>query len=286
MKKCLFAFILSSLFYNCGQDQNLINSEDVALRFFKGIKGGNEDLMKKYYPNISIFESYYKSDSIKINDSRYLNDSLILVSVMNYFTNSYGKMTTKDIDIYFLPDSLGLYSKISDSKGLSNQLENELYSFGINTGIIKNTDTTDVQINRKYFNASLLSYKFTLEKLLDFKTNVNVIDWSWRIGYGSSASGKGIVKNNTTYDIPNVRYEIAYKDRLGNELTTDHGYISYDVLRAGASKSFSFYTSYVSNQASKASISLEFDEDMIKEYVLKAKYNGDEYDKFIAQKNN
>lgn len=274
------ALILSS----CGKDQKLIDSENATLTFFKSVKEGNEDLMKKTYPNISTFDSYYKSDSIKIKESKFVNDSLISVSVTNYFTNGFGKKSTKDIELYLLPDSLKTYTKIIDSKGMTDHNENELYSFAVKTGCIKKTDTTDVQINEKYLDAYLLSRSYTVDKLIDFMTEVRVVDWSWESGYGGSASGKGIVKNNSTFDIPKVKYKVTYKDRSGNEITSDDGYVTYDVLRAGSSESFTFYTSYVSSRASKASISLDFDEDMIKKYVLEADYNGDEYETYKSEK--
>lgn len=283
-KSYVTILILSILLSSCGKDQKLVDSEQTVLSFFKSIKEGNEDSMKKYYPNISTFDSYFKSDSIKIKESSFVNDSLISVSTTNYFTNGFGKQTTNEIELYLLPDSLGVYSQIFDSKGLTDHTENELYHFAVNTGCIKKTDTTDVQKNTKYLDAYLLQYQYTLDKLLDFKTDVSVVDWSWKTGYGGSASGKGIVKNNTTFDIPKVKYEITYKDRNGNEITTDDGYVTYDVLRSGSSESFTFYTSYVGSRASKASISLEFDEDMIREYVLNANYYGDEYENYLSEK--
>ena len=113
--------------------------------------------------------------------------------------------------------------------------------------------------------------------------DVNVVDWSWKKGYGNSASGKVIVKNNSTFSIPNVKYEITYYDRNDNKITMDDGYVSYDALGAGDSKSFTFYTSYVGN-ASSAMISLNFDEDLINDYVLQSEYEGNEYSAYLAEK--
>ena len=271
---------------NCGKNQKIIDAENTTLNFFGYISEGDEKSMKKYYPNISTFGSYYKSDSIKVNESKFINDSLISVSVTNYFTNGFGKKTLKKIKLYLYPDSLRIYSKIIDSKGLTDHSENELYSFAVNTGCMKDIDTTDVQMNIKYLGASLLSRVYVMRMLSNFKSNVSVIDWSWETGYSDSgsASGKGIVKNNTTFDIPDVKYEIKYKDRRGNVITSDDGYVTYDVLGARESKLFTFYTSYVGDRTSLASIALEFDEDMIKKYVLKADYNGDEYDTYMSDK--
>ena len=282
-KNYLTILFLAILLSSCGKDQKLVDSEQTVLMFFESVNDGNEEQMKSSYPNISTFDSYFKSDSIKIVESKLVNDSLVSVATTNYYTNGFGKQSTKEIELYLLPDSLNLYNQIVDSKGLTDHKENELYKFAVNTGCIKENDTTDVQKNGKYIDAYLLQYRYTVNKLLDFKTDVSVTDWSWKTGYGGSASGKGIVKNNTTFDIPKVKYEITYKDRNENQITTDDGYVTYDVLRAGSSESFTFYTSYVGSRASKASISLEFDEDMIKEYVLNAHYNGDEYEKYKSE---
>jgi hypothetical protein len=279
----LSIFILTILITSCGKNQKLIDSEKTTSSFFKSVAESDGESMKKYYPNISTFDSYFKSDSIKIKESKFLNDSLISVSTTNYFTNGFGKNTVKEIEIYLLPDSLNTYSKIIDSKGMTDHKENELYSFGVKTGCIKKTDTTDLQINEKYLDAYLLSRTYTIDKLIDFMTDVKVSEWSWISGYGGSASGKGIVRNNTVFDIPNIKYKVSYKDKSGNEITSDDGYVTYDILGAGQSESFTFYTSYVSNRASSASISLDFDEDIIKKYVLEANYTGNEYEMYKSE---
>jgi hypothetical protein len=278
MTKNVVIFLFFLILTSCGKNENILKAEKTAQLFFQSISDEDNDLMKKYYPNISTFDSYYKSDSISFKDSRFMNDSLIYIQLTNYYTNGFGKINTKKIILYFFRDSINNFSEISDSKGLTNHKENELYSFAVETGCIKQSDTTDVQMNNKYFEAYLISREYRLNKLKDFIQNVKVVDWSWETGYGNSASGKGIIKNYTSYNIPKVKYKVSYKDNQGNTLTTDDGYVTYNTIKAGSSQSFTFYTSYVSSKASRASIQLEFDEDMIKEYVLNSDYKGDEYD--------
>ena len=280
----LFYFIaIGLLISSCGKNKNLVNSEKVVQNFFEGIKSGNTDLMNKIYPHISTFINYYKSDSVKIKKSKFVNDSLIDVTIENYFTNGFGKKNTNEIDLYLMKDSLKTFSTIEDSKGLSDFKDSEIAKFAINTGCLKKTDTLDVQKNLKLIKAESFAYHLTVEQLLDFMRNVTVTSWSWESGYGDSASGKAIVKNNTTFNIPDVKYQIKYKDSNGNLITSDDGYVSYDKLNAGESKSFTFYTSYVGN-ASRASILLKFDEEKIKKYILNNGYKGNEYDQFIAEK--
>ncbi|MFZ2283746.1 MAG: hypothetical protein WAV86_07710 [Lutibacter sp.] len=281
--KLLVIGLISTIIFSCGKNKNIINSESIVTAFFKNINSEDVESMNKIYPNISTFTSYYKSDSIIIKKSDFINDSIIVVSVENYFTNGFGKKSTKNIDLYLEIDSLKSFSTIKDSKGLTDFKESDIANFATKTGCILKTDTTDVQRNLKLVNAEALAYDLTLDQLVDFMVYVKVIKWSWESGYGGSASGKGIVKNNTSFNIPNVKYKIEYKDRNGNVITSDDGYVSYDKLNAGESKSFTFYTSYVGN-ASRASISLDFDEENIREYILKNNYEGNEYEIYATNK--
>lgn len=274
--KSLILFTLLSC-----SSKHIEQSENTVIQFFEAVKEADTDIMSKKYKDIIFFDSYYKSDSINIIESKKINDSIISVKVKNFFTNGFGKKSIKKIFFYVSRDSINVFSKIIDSKGLTNHKENELYDFAKKTGCLTKTDSTDVQRNLKFKVATNILHEVQLETLLDFMTNVKVANWSWRSGYGGSASGKGIVKNNTTFSIPKVKYVIKYTNGQGNVLTTDDGYVSYDKINVGESKSFTFYTSYVSN-ASSAIINLDFDEEMIKEYVLKSKeYDGNEYEQYL-----
>ena len=101
--------------------------------------------------------------------------------------------------------------------------------------------------------------------------------WVWPFSIGA-----GIVKNNSTFSVPNLKYKITYKTGAGEEVTNDDGYVDYDVIEAGESKSFTFYTSYVGN-ATKASIELTFDDDLIYKYLAKKKWTGKECDEYFKK---
>jgi len=284
MKKLFFiirAFALVMIMISCTKKEKLSQSKVTVQKFFSAVKNENSDLMKKYYPKIALFDSYFKSDSALIKSSNFINDSLIRIKVQNHFTNGFGKKSENDIYLFLLPDSVGKYSTIDDSKGLTDHKENKLYSFAVKTGCLKLNDTTDIQILKKFLYAYILSERYKLETLLDFTKNVKITDWSWETGYGGSASGKAIVRNNTGFNIPNIKYEVKYSDRYGSVITTDDGYVTYDKLNAYESTSFTFYTSYVGN-AYRASIKLVFDDDIISDYILNSKdYNGTEYEKYL-----
>ncbi len=77
-----------------------------------------------------------------------------------------------------------------------------------------------------------------------------------------------------------MKYKVTYKGQWGNTITSDDGYVTYDVLEAGESKSFTFYTSYIGG-ASQASIELLFDEKMIFKYLTKKNWTGNECEEYF-----
>jgi hypothetical protein len=280
LRNALIALAITCVLFGCGRDERLIQSEYVVTAFFNSISNEDEDKMSTYYPGFELFSRYYKSDSIDIMETKFVDDTIISVKVKNHYTNGLGKKTTKDMEIYLHPDSTGLDYVILNSKGLTDHKESEYFQFAVSIGCIKDDDTTDLQKILALRNVELYSVGLKYDLLAELKEDVEIVEWSWKTGYGKSASGDVIVKNNSGYDIPNIKYKLWYYSRGGDLITTDNGYVTYDILYSGQSKSFSFYTGYVGN-AKSASVTLDFDLDMILKYILNADYKGTEYQEWV-----
>lgn len=250
--------------------------------FFNAIRNDKSDLIISLYPNFKDIGEYYKSDSIIIKEAKALNDDKYEVIIENHFTNGFGKKFNQEISIYLNKDidSKEVKYSIYDSKGMRDFEDDDNYLFAVKTGCINSEDITDLQIAKKLNVASKMMTKYAIDLYVKLKSEVEITDWEWESGYGGSASGKAIVKNNSEYDIPKLKYQITYKDRNLNEITSDDGYVSYDDILSGSSKAFTFYTSYVGN-AQKASISLDFDTKFLIKCTSEAKYTGNEYEEFI-----
>lgn len=276
---CLVIFLAS-----CDSSKTNKEAEAKAKAFFAALKEESPLKAEQLYPDFGKFESYYKSDSAKINSVTEKN-GIVTVSALNSFTNGYGKLTQKDILLFFKKDSLENLA-LYDSRGLSSFEDKDAYKFGVKSGCVDlANDTTDQQLRIALMKAELLMIDKALEVYTQLLKGVKVVNWEWESGYGGSASGKAIVKNNSTFRVPRIKYKVTYKDRRGNDITSDDGVVSYDAIDAGDSKSFSFYTSYVGN-ASKATISLDFDQDQIMEYIATTDWTGTEcqgYFKKISQ---
>lgn len=272
---------IGAFMISCQSSRLKKEAELKAKDFFSALKDEDEKKLVMLYPGFQKFDTYFKSDSARINSTSEKN-GLFAVSVHNRFANGYGKVTEKDIVLFFRSDSAGQL-KLIDSKGLSGFYEKDDYVFGISTGCInKYTDTTDQQILKGIQKAKIVMLDKAVDVYLELKSQIKVVSWSWESGYGGSASGKGIVKNGSTFSVPRLKYKITYKNSGGEEITNDDGYVDYDAIEAGESKSFTFYTSYVGN-AVKASIDLTFDEDLIYKYLAKKAWAGNECDEYFEK---
>lgn len=129
----------------CQSSKEKDKAIQVAKHFFNLIKQGKENELHIYYPQFKDSESYYKSDSINIISAVWKNDQWIL-SVRNRYSNGFGNVFERDINLYISSDSTGKML-IRDSKGICDFEKKDIYMFGIETGCINNqVDTTDLQI--------------------------------------------------------------------------------------------------------------------------------------------
>lgn len=280
MRNIYFLLVLLCILFSCTNKKKEAAIK-TAQSFFSCIKNDKSERLNELYPDFKNIGSYYKSDSIIIKEAKSLRDDKYEVIVENHFTNGYGKKFNQDITLYLdknIDNKEEYY--IYDSKGICDFTTKDEYTFGKKTGCINNDDITDQQISKKINAATEIMTRYFIALYGKLKSEVQITDWQWESGYGGSAHGKGIVKNNSAYDIPKLKYKITYKDRNGNEITSDDGHITYDKLNSGNSKAFTFYTSYVGN-AQKASIDIDIDTDFLLECISKADYKGTEYKEFI-----
>lgn len=266
------------LFMSCGPDKMKSEAEKKSKQFFNYLKQGDETKLADMYKGFKNLDTYYKSDSASVN-SVVCSDNITIVLLHNKFTNGYGRLSENDVELFFKQDSLG-HLILYDSKGMTNFSEKSEYKFGEKTGCVLPNDTTDQQICVALKKAHELILDKGVEVLTELKRDVVVTDWSWETLYSGSVSGKGIVLNASTFNIPSIKYTITYKNSNGGVITTDKGIVTNDELPSGSSTSFTFYTDYAGG-ATRASIDLNFDDDLIFNYLANNDWTGKEYEQFL-----
>ena len=276
MKKMLFyslVFVFAS-FMSCNSSKNKKEAEKIAQEFFGAIKENNKNKMQSIYPEIKNLSAYFKSDSIKINTTT-MHDSIVTVSVHNRFSNGFGKIFEQDISL-FLKKKRNDNLSIFDSKGLTDFNDDDEYIFALNAGCLdKNIDTTDQKIANKLEKSKSIMLEMAVDVYRELKNDIRVTEWNWEIGYNGYASGRGIFYNGSRFSIPKLKYKVTYSDIQGNPVTTDDGYVTYESLNPGDSKSFTVYTSYIGS-ARRAQIEPKIEDDLIFKYLSQKKWNGDE----------
>ena len=257
---------------SCGYKKE---AKEVTRNFFSAIKNEKVEKMEELYPDIENLQNYYKSDTIIFKEIVDLGENKYSVTVTNKFTNGFGKSKESQIIIFAKPKDAKKPKdgyEIYDSKGLCNFSDDAMYKFAKRKGYIAGNSLTDQEVATKVLEASKELIKIAVKFTTYLRDNVTVSDWNWETNdYSYSASGRGVVKNNTKYAIPDVKYVVTYTKRDGTEVTQDEGSITYGEIRPYGMESFSFYTPYGGN-ASRASIRLEFDKDFIFETVAKGEF--------------
>jgi hypothetical protein len=250
-------------------------AEGKANHFFSYFKQGDKKKLVEIYRDFGRLETFYKSESASISAYSF-KDNLATVSLHCRFTDALGKLNERDILLFFRKDSYGQLF-LYDSKGLMDFSEKIDYKFGVKTGCILPNDTSDQQIvsalekNRKVFVDKVA------DVYIELKKDVRVTDWRWET---LSASGKGIVVNNSRFDIPSLKYTVTFMSSSGTPITTYKGKISSDTILAGRSTSFSFNSANVVG-VSTASIVLNYDDDLIFSYLASKGWTGKECEEYF-----
>jgi hypothetical protein len=275
---CLLVATGTTLFMSCQSSKDKKEAERQTIEFFKFLKLEKEKEAGQLYSGFKNFSTFYKSDSVYIKNIAFQRERIVVIA-HNVFTNGFGKRNEQDIDMIFRKDSLGKI-RLVDSRGLTEFEDKDEYKYGRQTGCITDADSTDQQILVAIDKASTMLVDKATDLYFEIKNKINVVTWNWESGYGGSASGKGIVRNESTYSIPGLKYEISFRDKSGGQVTSEEGYVTYDVIKAGESRSFSFYSSYVGN-ASNASINFKFDVKAITDYLINESWTGKECDEYF-----
>lgn len=259
------------LFFSCGYKEQ---AKVVVQDFFTAVKNEDSERMADLYPEVTNLRSTYKSDTIVIKEIRSIDEDKYQVSLTSKYTNGIGKTKTIDIEVYAEPKEEGSPSKgyiIYDTKGFASSGDDDVYKFAKRKGYVKDTSMTDQQVAGKLAEASAELVELARKFRVYLQENVTITHWEWeKMHYSSMAQGNGVVKNNTDYTIPSLKYIVTFYKSDGSEITQESGYVTYSELAPYRMESFSFMSSYVGD-ASRANISLTFDP----EFLMSVVANGD-----------
>ena len=286
----LFALVFlglttSTILQSC-QTVNKEQVKEMVINFFSAYRDNDFPKTVAIYPNIVKLKGQFRKsssiDNIKPKDIIVVNDSNIIVNITHHWVNPWGVDNSTKMKLYITKQSETY--EILDTKNFCMYDDVKLYNFACKTGaVILSKDTTDVCISNKisdvtpFYDAVKRNVKYKIENGVSIEKG-----WKWETGYyGDYVSGRAVVTNKSPFPIKQPKYKITYyKSDDKTIVTTDEGFICYDIIAPGQSKSFSWYTSYVGN-ASRANVKVVCDdEEWIEEITSNLPFLGVEYEKY------
>ena len=100
IKFTLIVIISIAILLSCESSKLKSEAEKQTKEFFSALKSEDEKRMFELYNGIDNFENYFKSDSVEIKSVN-IEDGIVTVIVRNRFTNGFGKLSEKDISLFF-----------------------------------------------------------------------------------------------------------------------------------------------------------------------------------------
>ena len=252
--------------------------------FFDAYVDEDVNLAVSIYPNIfNLKGKFRKSTSIDIDvkDIIVVGDTNIIVKFTHHWVNPFGADNATRMRFYM--QKRGERYQIVDSKNFCSYEDLQLYDFACKTGaIVLCRDTTDVMLSDQMTLAMPMLELAKTHVRLQIANGLTINkNWRWETSYyGDYASGSAVVTNNSQFPVESPKYEVVYY--LSDDKTivgTDNGYVCYDIIMPGQSRSFSWFTSHVGN-ASRANLKVVFDdEDWIDRLIESLPFDGSEFDK-------
>ena len=261
LKQLAFLLIGTLILTSCGYKKE---AQTVVQDFFSALKAENEERMVELYPELDSIRKYWKSDTMIIKSIDKLSNDEYQVALTSKYTNGIGKTTVTEMTFFTRPvnkDKPGEGYTIYDSKGFASLNDDLFYKFAKRRGYLKEAGLTDQQILQKIAESrqALVENVKKFVQYLHEHVTVEGLTWDALSDY---ASGRGVVKNNTEYRLPNLKYVVTFYKEDGSELTQDTGVITYSELRPHGMESFSFFTQYA-GRAARAKVVLDFDTEFV-----------------------
>ena len=265
-------------------------AKQVVETFYTAYKSEDFKTMYKCYPQIaSLKGNFRKTTRLDINedDIWVLKSGKIIVNAEHHWINPYGSDNVSSMRFYLEKKSVDNKDtyQIYDSKNFCMYDDSPLYTYAHKTGCLSLlSDTTDVTISDKIDKVTDMFEvkKARVRKNITDNLKLSSFDWE-RSHYGDSASGRGVVTNNSKYPVYQPKYKITYRaQKNGNVITMDDGVISYGTILPSESKSFVFYTSYIGNAHwARVDVNINDESDeWIEKLILKEPFLGTEYSTF------
>lgn len=274
--KILTVFVIFvAMLFSCKQDAKQSIAELATEDFFTVMAAEKTVAVNAMYPNFNDINDPYFPDRIEIKKSINITPTLVRVDVNGYVTDS-SVTEERDLVIYVATDSLGNFSHIENSLGFCRAEQHELCVLAENIGAITDADSTDFMVQDKFVEVEEI-YNGLYEVSLTRYKGIDIENFSWK-RLETGAKGYVVVQNNSKYNVDNLKYCIEALDGNGNIISCDTSLVNIaGTVESGAIVIDKFAMAYNGKAKSLVATLLYDAEELAKEDVLSAEYDGNEY---------
>lgn len=243
-------------------------------------------MMERLYPEVKQMDYFYSSDRAVISDISNEEGNALRVRVNSTFVTDNQQEVERKITFVITPDThhQGCWN-IRDSYGLACWDRYPYYKFALRTGCIPRGETTgDVELSRRMTRAKQMVFIYTQALYDHLSEEVQIIENNMTRNDGKQSEGVAIVRNDSEFHLPNLKYSIIFYDEGHKEVGRTNGWVTQEVLPAGEMCAFRYATP-IAQGASIMYFVLDFDVEMIVDYILEYQdYDGSEYGDFMERK--
>ena len=262
LKTILLQFLALTLIISC--DQAKIKKAEETLKTFETAYK-SEDLATavECFPEFCALEgSFRKIDELAIQTAEVKENDQVVITAKSNWKNPMGQLFSYDVTFYLNPIKKEGKDKyiISTTKNFTDFSNSYVFMYALKKKptMISAND----QDKSKFVKENQEDYVNAVNHLRKYiKRHLKISNFTWSSGYYSDyASGSAVVKNETGYTLPSVKYQVSYYDRKDNLITQDVGTVTYNNFTPGQMISFPFFTSAIGN-AHQASVSCYVDDE-------------------------
>ncbi len=275
--------LFSLMFAGCGYVKNS-DPQPVLDEFMSAWKNEDVEKMISIYPDVSVMEIFYASDTAFIENIYQLNEGSFRAKVVNTYKNEKGKEEKKNL-IFILKKqgkNNGKSFLISDSYGFCCWSQYPYYTFANNTGCIpKSKNLSDKELYDQMVIARDLLFDTAKKLYLNLTDNIIIESTNISKHNNDTIKGYAEITNKSDYNLPELKYVIYFFDNNHKQIGTDSGWITKTNFDSGKKMRFSFITTKARG-AKDASFEIDFDLALILDFVINDNgYSGAEYDEFV-----
>lgn len=258
-------------------------------QFFTNLQNKNWTMVNQIYPNFSKITSYHSFINYTIESMNYEENKGFCVNIdLEYLTNRLSPSSHYKMKLYFDKDKETKSYYIKDSQSFAMfERDGYLYQYAIKTGCLNElSDVMDIAISEKLIAANEM-YNYYFKKIEDEVKSETKISKSRTGAYGWYDYLRVKVVNNSKYDLHNLRYNASWRWKSGEASQNYNNRKLFEKnLKADHWVEFNPYNGDTVREDAIDTFNLIFDDAV--HYILQNEitYQGDEYEKYLLEKQN